>query len=221
MTKNIALINTAAHTYQDWVDKTNEIANAVTQECVTINAAANGSLSTGKGFVEGTFGSRTAVANTLRGGTVETAAVLTISTNVAFTGSNLTMGSVTINSSDVVVNGFAISSVPTIAKISVNTDGVSAQLITSFDKGIYRGADIILTIKDTSAGSPNSYQISRLLVVHNNVDAVSTEYGDVYTNASMGQYSANIVGVDVRIYLTPASYVDNSHISGSITLIGV
>ncbi len=76
------------NSFEQWVAKTNELA-ALFAETVTIAANATGDSTTGNGFISGVFGGTTLVATNLRGGTVTTAAVLTITSNVAATGSRL------------------------------------------------------------------------------------------------------------------------------------
>lgn len=82
MSKTLSSINTAADTFQNWIDRTNSIITLLDTEVVTANSA--GALTTGNGFVNGVFGSNTLVATYIRGGDLTTNSVLTFQTNTTF-----------------------------------------------------------------------------------------------------------------------------------------
>jgi hypothetical protein len=214
MSKVITQVNAAAgaDTFQIWVNKTNEVINAISTEAVTVNSHANGGLSTGNGFVEGTFGARNLVANTLRGGTVQTPGVLTISSNVSVIGNTFSVGNVVINSSSISIDGIPTGDAP----ITANTTGTAAQVIDFWDKFIFRGADYVLTIKDQNA---NAFQISKLLLVHATGEAYVTEYAAAFSNTSQGEFSANANSTHIKVYLTPVS--TNTYVSGTRALVEV
>lgn len=98
MAISVTTVNTASDTFQIWVDKYNALSNAISTVVVTANNDANGSLTTGNAFVNGIFSSTTLAVPTLRGGNVQTANVLTISSNVTFTANLLQLANtVSIN----------------------------------------------------------------------------------------------------------------------------
>ena len=82
MSKTLSSINTAADTFQNWIDRTNSIITLLDTEVVTANAA--GALTSGNGFVNGHFGANTLVATNIKGGNVTTNSVITFQTNTAF-----------------------------------------------------------------------------------------------------------------------------------------
>jgi len=210
MTLSINQINAAAgaDTFQIWVDQTNKAINAISTIVVTANTAANGSLTTGNGFVEGVFGSRTLVANTFRGGTVQTSALLTISSNVVFTANTVTMGVVAINTTGISVNGQLLSTGG--YKFAIDTVGLAAQEIDNFDKLLFRGADYILTTKSLTV---NAFQINKVLMVHDSGNAYLAEYAVTFSNTTQAEFSANANGTHIRLFVTPTSA--NAHVSGS------
>jgi hypothetical protein len=71
MTINVPQINTAADTFGSWVSRTNQIAGIISNNAVTVDSTANGSLSTGNGFVNGYFGATTITTSFLKGGNVQ------------------------------------------------------------------------------------------------------------------------------------------------------
>ena len=87
-------------TFGSWLAVTNRLANLMSQNTVTSDATAGGSVTTGNSFVNGHFGANTLhVGTALRGGNLTTNAVLTIATNTAFAQSSITLtdGIVTIS----------------------------------------------------------------------------------------------------------------------------
>lgn len=100
MAKTLSSVNTAADTFGVWANKLNLVVNAIATEVVTVNANANGALTSGNGYVDNIFSSLVFAANTLRGGNVQTTATLTVSSNVNIaTGNTLSVGNSTTNAS--------------------------------------------------------------------------------------------------------------------------
>lgn len=218
MSETIAQVNASpgADTFQIWVDQTNKAINAISTVVVSVNTHANGGLTTGNGFVEGIFGARNLIANTFRGGTVETPSQVTLTSNLDVTGDKITVGDVVINSSAIVVGGIILETGG--SSFTTTTTGATPQVIDYFDKLTYRSADYVLSIKDNNA---NAYQASKILVVHDGsvTDAQMIEYGIVYTNTAMGIMSANANSTHVRVFFTPVS--TNTTVKGSKTLVGL
>src|SRR5512143_3094348 len=129
MSETIDQINTAAggDTWEIGIGKINQSLNAISTVVVSVNSHANGGLTSGNGFVEGTFGARNLVANTLSGGTVQTPDVLTITSNVEYTGDTVTMGDIVINSSDITVNAVSVTRIAGLIRFTDETIGTSDQ----------------------------------------------------------------------------------------------
>jgi hypothetical protein len=105
MAKTIALINKGTDYFDTWINRTNELANVVTQEVLTANTNANGAFVTGNSFLYGIFGANTlTVFNTLRGGNVQTSNTLYVTSNLYVNSSSMTVGNSTVNT---VANGTA------------------------------------------------------------------------------------------------------------------
>lgn len=102
MAVSITLINKNTDSFENWVDRTNETINAVVQVCMTANGDANGSYVTGNSFLFGILGSNTITVYTgLRGGNVQSGALLPIVSNVEIQtengGDQLSVGNSTVN----------------------------------------------------------------------------------------------------------------------------
>lgn len=126
MSKNFNQINITTDTFNQWLQLTNDMANAY-NNVVTTAANSSGDLTnTGNGFVVGSFGGNTVVVyNALRGGNVATAANLTITSNVSATGANSYFSSnVFVNSSNLTVNAntFALTGVGGGNAITISTN---------------------------------------------------------------------------------------------------
>jgi hypothetical protein len=113
------------NSFEQWVDVTNQLANALS-ETLTVSLTANGDLVTGNSQVNGVFGSTTLAANTIRGGTVNTSANLTISSNVNFTGANTNLNSTNINITGANTN---LNSNSTVTVVSIKNDGTGTNSI--------------------------------------------------------------------------------------------
>jgi hypothetical protein len=220
MAETIAQVNAApsGDTFTILIDRVNEMANVISTIAVSVNSHVNGGITTGNGFVEGTFGARDVVANTLCGGTVETPTDLTICTNVGITDDAvfLSVGNVVVNTTDIAINGVSVSEVAGIFRFEKDTETTAANLVHSFDKLVYRGAEYIVTVEDLV---DNAYQTSKVLIVHSSGNAYSTEYGVVWSNTNLGVFTSNTDSTNVNVYFTPTPA--NTNVSGSVTLIGV
>jgi len=96
MAKPVANVDIATDTFGGWVTQTNKLLDALTNEILTANSEANGSLVTGNAFVIGILGSNNVVVDSaLRGGNVQTLATLNIISDVAVSG-NLTVNSTAV-----------------------------------------------------------------------------------------------------------------------------
>jgi hypothetical protein len=104
MSIQLPAVNTAGDVWQNLIDKLNGVINTVANSVMTANTNANGATTTGNAFIIGTMGATTLVANTLRGGNVQSSSNLTIASNAFFTGNLITLGAnLTINSSSMVI----------------------------------------------------------------------------------------------------------------------
>jgi len=117
--KTISAVETSNDNFDDVFTIVNEMANAF---LVTTTVASNttGDITTGNGFVNGIFGATTVVATNIRGGTVATAAHITLLSNVVANGAQINVSSnVYINSANVTVGN------STVTGLKVSNDGTS------------------------------------------------------------------------------------------------
>jgi hypothetical protein len=98
MTVTLTLIDTATDVGQDLFNRVNELVVASSSNYVTVNAAANGSASIGNGFVQGIMSATTLAATDIRGGNVQTANTLWLSSNVSLNASfSFISGNIVVN----------------------------------------------------------------------------------------------------------------------------
>ena len=169
MATPISTVNTAADTFQVWIDKFNASANAISNVVVTANSLANGSLTTGNGFVNGIFGANTLVVTTLRGGNVQAAANLTISSNVSMDGLILNINSTsTINIGSLFINSIAMS-VP-------NTISIGNSTINSVHTGssLSIGANVVANTTALVIGANVIANTTSLVIGNSTVNTVHT-----------------------------------------------
>ena len=125
MSKTFTQIVISTDTFAQWLSLTNQMANAYAN-VVTTAANSAGDTTSGNAFVSGTVGGNTVVVNyQLRGGTVDTAANLSVVSNVTFSGANSTLTSnVFVNSANLTVNAntFAITGVGGGNAVTISTN---------------------------------------------------------------------------------------------------
>jgi len=197
MTVSVTLIDINTQNFEALIDKVNEVANLVSNSAVTANTTQG--LTTGNVYVDGIFSATTLSANTaLRGGNVDSSAVLTITSNVEITDTELS------------INESVFSS------INVQTTGTSEQIVDYFDLTTYQAAEYVVSIKDNAA---NGYQVSKLILLHDTGDSYVTEYGVIYSNSMLGTFSANANSTHSRLTVTPTQ--SDTQLKISRTLIKV
>jgi hypothetical protein len=74
------------------------------------------------------------------------------------------------------------------------------QTIFQFDHGDYNSAELIIT-----ATQGTNRHITKLLVVHDGSTAYATEFGSVFTNASLAEYDVSYASSDVVLNATASS----------------
>lgn len=196
----VTVANTLLTNTTDYLrNRLNEVAHAMSTKAITVES----NNAVGNAFVVGIFGANTIVATTIRGGNVSTSEVLTVSSNVSISsGNTLTVGNNTVNvaisQTAITISGVAL--LPVLYSVNVATTGTSAQLADSFEFDSFRGAEYIVTIRNTGA---NAIQMSKSLVVCDEGDAYINEFGVVSSNGDLGSFSANANATHVRVYFTP------------------
>ena len=170
----ITVANTAnTNTFDYWRNRTNELADAMTNKTVTVDS----NTATGNAVVNGHFVSATLVANVaLRGGNTSTFNTLIISSNVEVsTGNTITVGNSTVNtqitSGNLFLNGSTLvigntdsnvtsnSSTLTIGNSSIFTSINSTSVNFSSDTTEIKlgNSTVNVTINSTSLDSSNTF----------------------------------------------------------------
>jgi hypothetical protein len=119
--------------------------------------------------------------------------------------SNATFANVVIMSSDATINGTLHFN--TITDVSSNTytfvnTSVTAN-IDSFSPSVYRSAEYIIQMTDTTT-APASYHMTKILLIQDGTNPFITEYGTIYNNINLGSFNAGILG-NVFLSVTPTS----------------
>lgn len=182
MAKAITAVNTAADTFQVLINRTNEIANAVSTEVVTANNDANGALTTGNAQLAGTLSVLVLAANTVRGGNVQSTLAMNVVSNVNIWQTNiLTIGNSTVNT---IANSTTISVANSVASVR---SGVGANVYMSTTQ-LHVGNSLVNSvitstniIQRTSTAGGNAATAS--------ISTSSTgEYGFVELGGNVGGY---------------------------------
>jgi hypothetical protein len=144
--------------------------------------------------------------------------------NAYLSGSNVNIDLIPNSSTTVeyIVNTFNISLGNTIASeigsqilsgSSLNSSSVSiaastsptTSIIASYSNLIYSASYLIMSVEDQTN---SEYQVSEFLVVSNNIDCYTTEFGVIQTNSSLGTITAGLSGSNTDIYFTPIENID-------------
>ena len=76
------------------------------------------------------------------------------------------------------------------SKSSFITTNITSNAITVFDSFFisdYRGGEYLITVKDNTS---NTFQLSKLLIMHDGITPYVTEYGGLYSNTNLCDFSA-------------------------------
>jgi hypothetical protein len=154
----IANLNPTVDTFQSWLTKTNQIADALSTVVLTTAANTIGGQNSSNAYINGTLSANIfAVTQELRGGTVAVAANLLISSNTSFTGANVAMNTTYLNltSTSTTITGGTLVVGGTTTNVSSNNfyvKGTSIAVTANGRVGINTSsADAALTV----AGAAN------------------------------------------------------------------
>lgn len=130
MARSISNVTIATDSFGQWVTRTNEIATVISNNAVTVGSGA-GDTVTGNGAIAGSLVVTTLVANSaLRGGNLTTANTLSVSSNLAVTGTTNTSvavnvgANVTANTTALKLGNSTVNTV--ILSTGIDTDGTFA-----------------------------------------------------------------------------------------------
>jgi len=168
MSKTLSSINTAADTFQNWIDRTNSIITLLDTETVTANTT--GALTSGNGFVNGFFGANTLVATNIRGGNVTTNSVLTFQTNTTFS------ANVLISQQLYVTNSVSLSNTILVVGLANASGGLNTTTANA-TTGINVGANVNITTSQINVGNSSVNVVvnsSMIIVGGSNVVTISS-----------------------------------------------
>ena len=184
MAISTANVNTTTDTFNDWVNKTNNVATIISNNCLT----ANGSLSNtiGNSYLNGSFSANTLIAlDAIRGGNNSSNAVLNVSL-----GFNTGNGTANI--------------VQYIANTKNLTTNTALQVVDSFAVTTARSVKYLLQVNATAIG----FQSTEIMLLHNDTDAFLTEYATLTSNTVQGNmavFTVNVASGNVNLLISPTT----------------
>ena len=208
MSRTVANLEVSTDTFQNWVNKTNDLLYALTTEIVTANiSGANTGTVLDNRIAQliGKFGANTLVATAeLRGGNVSSGGLLTINSNTVF-GGNSTVNSSYVNAqANVFVNNAVTQINSYITTITGNTDIKSNSALTamavrgnnSTTNTIFNGNDVFIFTNNTSVNSisiftGNTYVKSNATVVLITSQGNGTT-SNVIFQGNLTQFTSNV-----------------------------
>ena len=179
MAISTANVNTTTDTFNDWIQKTNNVATIISNNCITANGSL--SLTTGNSYLNGFFSANTLIAqDAIRGGNNTTANVLNIST------------------------GFYTNKATYISNTASFTDNVAVQVVDSFALTSARTVKYLLQVNANAIG----FQSTEIMLLHNDTDAFLTEYATLTSNTSQGNmavFTVNVASNNVNLLISPTT----------------
>ena len=211
----ITVANTAnTNTFDYWRNRTNELADAMTNKTVTVdsntatgNAAITGTFSANVLFLGNTTVNSTSNSTSIVfGNTVQNTVVNTSSIFISNSTSNLT---ISIPTTSQYANGkFFLNAngsftlVEALIKGNIETSGTTNTEINNYLTNTFASAEYLLAVKDNNA---NNYQSSKILITHDVDNAYLSEYAIIVSNNYVGSFFANSNTSHVRLYFNPTS----------------
>ena len=184
MAISTANVNTTTDTFNDWVNKTNNVATIISNNCITANGSL--SLTTGNSYLNGFFSANTLIAqDAIRGGNNSSNAVLNVSL-----GFNTGNGTANI--------------VQYIANTKSLTDNTALQIVDSFALTSARTVKYLLQVNANAIG----FQSTEIMLLHNGTDAFLTEYATLTSNTSQGNmavFTVNVASGNVNLLISPTT----------------
>jgi hypothetical protein len=221
MAKSINSIVVATDTFSSLVTKTNQVISAMGSEVITANTSVDGANTTGNTNLIGIFGANTiAVGTGLRGGTVNAAANLTISSNAVFTGANAAFSAnINVTNSATSINSVAMYITGPTLTISSNTSFTTNALFSGIRTTISGNA--VFSGANTTLGSTTTDVTSNTFTVTSNTFTLTAANTTVVSNTSFsGTLVANGNATFVGDILRGASGVKGKNVAVANSDIG-
>ncbi len=206
-----------------WYTKTNQLLTALGSTVVTANGAAAGAVTTGNGYVTGIFGATTLTANTVRGGTVDVPAALTLGSNLSVNASfSIIHGNLTINSTFLAIGNStaSLTSNSTVLALSNSTATSTLNPIGYTVGGVTVNTSLI-AVGANSFMNATAIAVSTFLSVGNST--VNTQINSTAITAPAISFTTITVGSNVSINSSTISVGNstvNTQINSTMTKIG-
>ena len=176
MAKSINSVVIATDTFSSLITKTNQVISAIGSEVVTANSSNDGANTTGNTTLIGIFGANTvAVGTALRGGTVNAAANLTISSNASFTGANASF------SANVIITNTVTSINAVTMFVQGPTLNVSSN--STFNANVNISGNRLIITSNASFTGANTSLASAVTNISSNTLAISSYTVNITSNA--------------------------------------
>lgn len=98
------------------------------------------------------------------------------------------------------VNADIIQSESRVTSLSQTTTATTQVAILTFAHSSYAAAEVLIT-----ASQGSNRHMTKLLITHDGITAVATEYGLVYTNGELATFDVAISGSNLELRVTPSS----------------
>jgi hypothetical protein len=192
MAKQLPIVDVTVDTFSGWISKCNALVNLANTEIVTANNSANGAVTTGKGFVVGTFGANTIVCTTITGGNTVTTGPIGVTSNTTFTGQIVKVNSGVTKGANSISHSHAIR---------YNATTTSLQAVDTFAVSSYRSAKYVVSVTDSAN---TKFQVTEILLLQDGANTYTTEYATLLSNTALATFSSDISAGNVRLLATPA-----------------
>jgi hypothetical protein len=223
----IQAVNTAVETFQSWVDKTNLLINAVSTAAVTVEPIANGSVSTGNGYVNGIMAFTELAAAVIRPGNVQATGTLTITANT------LTLGNSTVNTfaNSIYIKTAQVEVGNTTVGFMANTSGIrlngtfytnitstvlvsnsGAAIGTRSELNFISGDNVTIDLTDDAGNDRVDIEISA--TNPNNITAETITLGNSTVNSFINSTAANVTSyIGNAAAIVSRIYIGNSTVN--------
>ena len=111
---------------------------------------------------------------------------------------NVSVTTLALNANTVTINAISIG-----VANKITTSNLSVQTIDTLSSTTYRCADWTIELEDSST---LSYQMSKLMAIHDGTNTQTTEYAILTTNNTIGTWTTDISGGQFRLRLTPTVF---------------
>ena len=159
-------------TFDFWRKRTNELANAMSTQAVTVNS----NTAVGDAAITGNFTANNIFLNSLNlaNGTSNIAVTIPTTTQVSNNQFYLNAN----GSWSTVSSGF-------VGAVSISS--LTTTIVDSFEFTTYGAAEYIVSAKDNNA---NNQYATKIMMTHNSGSVYMTEYGVLLTNTSIGSFAS-------------------------------